>query len=219
MEVCGRCMTMDPISWKNPALVICIPRSLGSWSRTMTRPIPALKPVSTGSEIRLATTPRRNRPASSRNAPTKSARVADAVSSAAGVAAGGHLAEDADRQDGDGRGGRHAQGAGCAHDGIHHQRDERGVETDHQRQAGNGGVGHGLGDDHGRRREAGDQIEAEPFLLIGGQPGPHGKYPGGRVHGWCPPFLLERKTGARSDVRRAEVLIGLTLLPGGVRTI
>ena len=50
----------------------------------ITRPTPALKPVSTGSEMRLATTPRRNRPANSRNAPTRNAKVADAVSSAAG---------------------------------------------------------------------------------------------------------------------------------------
>src|SRR5262245_66667449 len=50
----------------------------------ITRPTPALKPVSTGSEMRLATTPRRNKPANSRNAPTRNDKVADAVSSAAG---------------------------------------------------------------------------------------------------------------------------------------
>jgi hypothetical protein len=50
----------------------------------MTSPIPALKPVSTGSEIKLATTPRRSTAASISITPTRQASVAAAVSSAAG---------------------------------------------------------------------------------------------------------------------------------------
>ena len=46
----------------------------------MTRPIPALKPVRTGSEIRFATAPRRRRRATRRIAPTTTDRVAATVS-------------------------------------------------------------------------------------------------------------------------------------------
>ena len=49
----------------------------------MTSPIPALKPVSTGSEMKLATTPRRRSEASISITPTSTARVAEAVSSSA----------------------------------------------------------------------------------------------------------------------------------------
>ena len=35
-----------------------MPSSFGTWSSTITRPIPALKPVSTGAEMKFATNPR-----------------------------------------------------------------------------------------------------------------------------------------------------------------
>ncbi len=49
----------------------------------MTSPIPALNPVSTGSEMKLATNPRRSREAATRMAPTSKVSVADAVMRAA----------------------------------------------------------------------------------------------------------------------------------------
>jgi len=45
----------------------------------MTSPIPALKPTRTGSEIKLATNPRRNPQAARRTAPVRSVSVADTV--------------------------------------------------------------------------------------------------------------------------------------------
>ena len=43
----------------------------------MTSPMPALNPISTGSEMKLATKPRRKSAASTRMAPTSSVSVAD----------------------------------------------------------------------------------------------------------------------------------------------
>ncbi|MNC49296.1 hypothetical protein D3C75_984660 [compost metagenome] len=47
-------------------------------------PMPALKPTSTGSEMKLATKPRRKAPANTRKTPTSTVRVAAAVASRAG---------------------------------------------------------------------------------------------------------------------------------------
>ena len=57
-----------------------MPRIFGIWSTTMTSPMPALKPTSTGSEIKFATIPRRNKRASKSAAPTSNVSVADALS-------------------------------------------------------------------------------------------------------------------------------------------
>ena len=61
---------------------------MGAWSSTITSPIPALKPVSTGSEMKLATKPSRSRRAASSTRPVSTASVADAATSAAGAAFG-----------------------------------------------------------------------------------------------------------------------------------
>ncbi|MCY1418112.1 hypothetical protein D9M71_336610 [compost metagenome] len=54
----------------------------------MTTPIPALKPTSTGSEMKLATKPRRNAPATTRIAPTSKASAAEAAKSWTGSPSG-----------------------------------------------------------------------------------------------------------------------------------
>ena len=59
------------------------PRSFGTWSRTMTTPIPALNPVRTGSEMKLAMKPSRRSEATRRIAPTSSVSVADTRNRAA----------------------------------------------------------------------------------------------------------------------------------------
>ena len=69
-------------------LVKWMPRIFGIWSTTMTSPMPALKPTSTGSEIKFATIPRRSRDATKSAAPTSSVSVAEAVSRAAGLPSG-----------------------------------------------------------------------------------------------------------------------------------
>ena len=87
-EVWGRCCTRLTRSAKKPCLSMCTPSSLGNWSSTITRPMPALKPVSTGVEMKLATKPRRSTAAATSNTPTSSASVAVAVSSLAGSPSG-----------------------------------------------------------------------------------------------------------------------------------
>ena len=87
-EVPGTCCATLRTSAKNPCLVMWIPRSFGTWSSTITRPIPALKPVSTGVEMKLATNPRRSNRASNSIAPTSAVSVAVAVTSFAGSPSG-----------------------------------------------------------------------------------------------------------------------------------
>ena len=87
-EVSGMCCTTLSRSGKKPCLVMWMPSSLGTWSSTITRPIPALKPVSTGVEMKFATKPRRSAAASISIAPTSTASVAVAVTSLAGSPSG-----------------------------------------------------------------------------------------------------------------------------------
>jgi hypothetical protein len=49
------------------------PSTLPSWLAAMTSPIPALKPASTGEEMKSARNPRRNSPAIARTPPTSNA--------------------------------------------------------------------------------------------------------------------------------------------------
>ncbi|MNE58755.1 hypothetical protein D3C80_1538070 [compost metagenome] len=73
---------------RKPPLSMCVPNSLGNWSSTMTTPMPALKPTSTGSEMKLATKPRRSNPATIRIAPTIRASVAEPASKVAASPSG-----------------------------------------------------------------------------------------------------------------------------------
>ena len=87
-EVSGTWRATLKTSRKNPCLVMWIPRSFGTWSSTITRPMPALKPVSTGVEMKLATNPSFISLASSSIAPTSAASVAVAVTSLPGSPSG-----------------------------------------------------------------------------------------------------------------------------------
>ncbi len=87
-DVSGRCCATLRTSWKNPCLVMWTPSSLGTWSRTITRPIPALKPVRTGVEMKFATKPSFISRATTSIAPTISVSVAVAVTSFAGSPSG-----------------------------------------------------------------------------------------------------------------------------------
>ena len=87
-EVAGISWMRLRMSLKNPCLVMCIPSSFGTWSRMMTSPIPALKPVRTGVEMKLATNPRRSAEARSRSTPVSADRVATAVISLPGSPSG-----------------------------------------------------------------------------------------------------------------------------------
>ncbi len=65
-----------------------IPRSFGTWSSTITRPMPALKPVRTGVEMKLATNPSFRSRATISIPPTSATSVAVAVTSFAGSPSG-----------------------------------------------------------------------------------------------------------------------------------
>ncbi len=87
-EVSGRCCARLSASRKKPAFSMWSPRSLGNWSSTITSPMPALNPVSTGAEMKLATNPSRSRRASSSMTPTSAVSVAVAARSFAGSPSG-----------------------------------------------------------------------------------------------------------------------------------
>ena len=128
----------------------------------MTTPIPALNPTSTGSEMKFATKPSRRIQATTRIAPTINVSVAAARRSAAGIGRRDGLGELGPGQDGERRGGADAQHARRAERGVDEHRQERRVEADLDRQPGNRGVGHRLGDDHGRGGQAGDDVGPQP---------------------------------------------------------
>src|SRR5215813_1327719 len=81
---------MERTLWKKGARGKWMPKILGNWSTTMTRPIAALNPISTGSEMKFATNPNRRKDAITRIPPTRSVSVAVAwrrdVASALGTA-------------------------------------------------------------------------------------------------------------------------------------
>ena len=146
---------------KKPCLVMWMPSSLGSWSSTMTRPMPALKPVSTGVEMKLATKPSRMQPGEQQH-PRRPARVSVAVAviSRAGSPSGTTMAEFGAGQDRQ-RGRRaDAQHARRAEQRVDDHRDEGGVQAHRHGQAGHGRVGHRLGQHDRGRGQAGDDIEA-----------------------------------------------------------
>ena len=87
-EVSGKCCATLRTSAKNPCFVMWMPSSFGTWSSTMTRPIPALKPVSTGVEMKFATNPSFRSRATTSIAPTSAVRVAVAATSLAGSPSG-----------------------------------------------------------------------------------------------------------------------------------
>ena len=70
--------------WTKVPLERWTPSSLGIWSSTMTSAIPALKPINTGSEMKLAMKPNRRSEASRRMAPTRRVSVAEALINDAG---------------------------------------------------------------------------------------------------------------------------------------
>ena len=81
IDVWGRCCVTLTRSRKKFCLVMWIPSSFGTWSSTITRPMPALKPVSTGVEMKVATKPSLSTRAASSIAPTSAVSVAVAVMS------------------------------------------------------------------------------------------------------------------------------------------
>lgn len=81
-EVRGSPATIDPTLDRNVPLWKWIPRSLGIWSTTITSPTPALNPMRTGSEMKLATKPSRRSAAATRMMPARNEIAAEAAISA-----------------------------------------------------------------------------------------------------------------------------------------
>lgn len=78
----GSSRTTPTVVW----LVTCTPRTDFSCPTMMTTPTPALKPMRTGSETKLATNPRRSRRATIKTPPTRSASIAATAAGAAPLA-------------------------------------------------------------------------------------------------------------------------------------
>ena len=147
-----------------------MPSSFGSWSTTMTRPMPDLKPVSTGSEMKLATKPSRSSDASASRTPTSTASVAAAAISSPASPPGATRAELRRRQDRDRRRGADAERPRGAEHRVDDHRHDRGVQADLDRQPGDGRVGHRLRHHDRRRRQPGKHVEPQPRRLICPQP-------------------------------------------------
>ncbi len=176
------------------------PRSFGSWSRTMTTPMPALKPISTGSEMKSATNPSRRSRSREEDRPDEQRQRGREPRAAR-----------RDRPPGQWRRGSAPVRIAIvvvvltlstfddAEEGVDQHREKRRVEADLDRQPRDRGVGHRLRDDDGRGGQAGDDVEPEPVLPVaaepGGQPGATARLAGRRVHELARSY---------SDVRGAE---------------
>ena len=110
-EASGRCAAIATMSRKNPVFSMCTPRSLGAWSSTITRPIPALKPVSTESEMKLPMKPRRSARRGEQDGAHQHGERPRRRDQLRRAAAGRHPAELGAGEDRDGRGGADAQAA------------------------------------------------------------------------------------------------------------
>ncbi len=71
-----RFCSSDTIVWRMGPFSNASPVTFPSWPTKITTPMPALKPVSTGVEMKLAMKPRRRTPANSRKRPARKASVA-----------------------------------------------------------------------------------------------------------------------------------------------
>ena len=86
------------------------------------------------------------------------------------IAIRGDLAELGRRQDGERRGGAHAERPRRPEHCVDHHRHQRRVEPHLHRQPGDRGVGHRLRNHDRGRDQAGDQVPPQPLLLITEQP-------------------------------------------------
>ena len=132
--------------------------------------MPALKPISTGSEMKLATKPRRSSEASTRIAPTSNGEGGGGGEQRGWIAVRQRQRQIGAGEDGEGGGRADAERPRGAEERVYHHRHERGVEPDLDRQAGDRGVRHRLGDDDGGGGQAGDEIGAHPGGAAFGSP-------------------------------------------------
>ena len=159
-EVSGTCWTTLSRSGKKPCLVMWVPSSLGIWSSTITRPMPALNPVRTGAEMKSATKPRRISRATHEHDADQRGQRRGGRHELARVAVGNHQRQLGAGEDRQRRRRADAEHARRAEQRVDDHRNERGVEADRHRQPGDCGIRHRLGQHHRGRGEAGDDVEA-----------------------------------------------------------
>ena len=160
-EVAGMCCATLTTSRKNPCLVMWMPRSFGTWSSTITSPIPALKPVSTGAEMKFATKPSFMQPRQHQQRADQRGQRGGRGDELRRVAVRHRQPElraGEDRQ----RGRRtDAQHARRAQQRVDDHRDEGGIQADGDGQPGDRRVRHRLRQNDRGGREAGDHVEAQ----------------------------------------------------------
>ena len=140
-------------------------RASGSWPTMIVSARPTMKPLSTGSEMKLARKPSRSTPPSERHQPgADRQRRGHCREPAAPL--GCVRGHDRGRQC---RGGRHRarhQVARAAERGVEDQRPGRRVQPDDRRHAGDRRVGQRLRDQHRPDREPREQVAAQPLPAI-----------------------------------------------------
>jgi hypothetical protein len=163
--VCGSFSTIDAASLKKFSFAILMPRSFGSWSTTITRPMPALKPVSTGSEMKFARKTQAQHAGDQQDRAHQHRERGRRDDGIRTRAADGRATEDRN-----GRRGAHAQHAGGAEHRVHDHRQERRVEAGLQRDVRDRGVCHRLGDHDGAGGEARHDVRAQRRAVVARKP-------------------------------------------------
>ena len=161
IDVCGRCCTTLTTSRKKPCLVMWIPSSFGIWSSTMTSPMPALKPVSTGVGNEVSDEAQPQQPRREQHHAHQCGQRRGRRDQPRGIAVRNRQSElgaGKDRQRGGGTDAEHARGA---EQRVDHHRHERGVQADFDGQSGDGRVGHRLRQHDRGRGQSGDDVEAQ----------------------------------------------------------
>ena len=143
------------------ALLALDPNSFGTWPMMIVRARPMMKPLSTGSEMKLARKPSRSSPAPSGEQAGHEGEHTGEGEDVVGPA-GGQVGDRRRRQR---RRRRHRpddQVARAAEGGVEQQRRRRRVQPDDRRDAGDRRVGQRFGHEHRPHRQPGDHVASQP---------------------------------------------------------
>ena len=160
-------MRSQIFSKKSP-LPFSTPNSLGSWPAMIVSASPMMKPLSTGSEMKLATKPSRSRPAIAA-IDARCDRERRSQGDELAAPGRGELRHDGRRER---RRGRHRAGdevPRAAEDGVQDQRAGRRVETDDGRRARDRRVRERFRHEHGPHGQTGDRVAAQPLRAVAAQ--------------------------------------------------
>ena len=126
MEVSGSCPRSSEVAEEARLVEVDAQQLRELVEITITTPMPDLNPISTESEMKEPTNPRRSAPGRG-GPPTSTANVSAAAMSGAHAAAGRDAAELGAGEDGDGRRGADAQRPRAADESVDHHRHDGGV--------------------------------------------------------------------------------------------